>query len=122
MLRQRLGLSQIAFARQAGISRNVLVEYEHGSRVPKSANLGRIAEAGESSVDWLLNGRIPPGAASEGSRVGGGPASPPCHLARSDPASARHRHACRAGSEMKRDAWLRRIDRWIAYANSVVEA
>jgi hypothetical protein len=27
MLRQRLGLSQVAFARQAGISRNALVEY-----------------------------------------------------------------------------------------------
>jgi len=58
MLRQRLGLSQVAFARQAGISRNALVEYERGGRVPKTANLGRIAEAGESSVDWLLNGRI----------------------------------------------------------------
>jgi hypothetical protein len=33
---------------------------------------------------------------------------------------ARHRHACRAGSEMKRGAWLRRIDRWITYAISVV--
>ena len=59
MLRQRLGLSQVAFARQAGISRNAQVEYERGSRVPKTANLGRIAEAGESSVDWLLNGRVP---------------------------------------------------------------
>jgi transcriptional regulator with XRE-family HTH domain len=59
LLRHRLGLSQVAFARQAGISRNALVEYERGSRVPKSVNLGRIAEAGESSVDWLLNGRIP---------------------------------------------------------------
>jgi hypothetical protein len=42
-----------------GISRNALVEYERGSRVPKSVNLGRIAQAGESSVDWLLNGRVP---------------------------------------------------------------
>jgi transcriptional regulator with XRE-family HTH domain len=59
LVRHRLGLSQTAFARQAGISRNSLVEYERGGRVPKSVNLGRIAEAGESSVDWLLNGRIP---------------------------------------------------------------
>jgi transcriptional regulator with XRE-family HTH domain len=53
-LRQRLGRSQIAFARQVGISRNALVAYERGGRVPKSASLGRIAEAGGVSVDWLL--------------------------------------------------------------------
>jgi hypothetical protein len=27
--------------------------------VPKSEALARIAQAGDSSVDWLLNGRIP---------------------------------------------------------------
>ena len=59
LLRRRLGFSQVAFAQRAGISRNALVEYERGSRVPKSVNLGRIAEAGASSVDWLLNGRVP---------------------------------------------------------------
>jgi transcriptional regulator with XRE-family HTH domain len=59
LLRHRLGLSQVAFARQAGISRNALVEYERGSRVPKSGALARIAKAGGSSVDWLLNGRVP---------------------------------------------------------------
>ena len=53
-LRQRLGCSQVAFARQAGISRNALLTYERGSRVPKSATLGRMAEAGGVSVDWLL--------------------------------------------------------------------
>jgi transcriptional regulator with XRE-family HTH domain len=45
-LRQRLGLSQVAFAREVGISRNALVAYERGGRLPKSARLGRIAEAG----------------------------------------------------------------------------
>jgi transcriptional regulator with XRE-family HTH domain len=65
MLRHRLGLSQVAFARQAGISRNALVEYERGRRVPKSANLEQIAKTGESSVDWLLNGRIPRARARE---------------------------------------------------------
>jgi transcriptional regulator with XRE-family HTH domain len=59
LLRQRLGLSQTAFARQAGISRNALITYERGGGVPKSGALARIAEVGESSVDWLLNGRIP---------------------------------------------------------------
>jgi hypothetical protein len=63
----------------------------------------------------------PPGAASEGSRVGGGPAKAPRHLARSDPASACYRDARRAWSEMERDTGLRRIDRWIGYANSIVE-
>ena len=65
LLRQRLGLSQVAFARLAGVSRNALVEYERGSWVPKSANLGRIAKAGGSSVDWLLNGRVPQARARE---------------------------------------------------------
>jgi transcriptional regulator with XRE-family HTH domain len=59
LLRQRLGLSQTAFARQAGISRNALVTYERGDGVPKSGALARIAQAGGSSVDWLLNGRVP---------------------------------------------------------------
>ena len=57
-LRHRLGLSQVAFARQVGISRNALVAYERGGRMPKSARLARMAEAGGISVDWLLNGRI----------------------------------------------------------------
>jgi transcriptional regulator with XRE-family HTH domain len=59
LLRQRLGLSQTAFARQASISRNALITYERGDGVPKSGALGRIAKAGGSSVDWLLNGRLP---------------------------------------------------------------
>src|SRR5262245_29273336 len=59
LLRRRLGLSQVAFARQARVSRNSLVEYERGERVPKTAPLARIAQAGGSSVDWLLHGRIP---------------------------------------------------------------
>jgi hypothetical protein len=46
----------------------------------------------------------PAGAASGGSRVGGGPASAPRRLARSDPAPARDRDACRAWSEMKWNA------------------
>jgi transcriptional regulator with XRE-family HTH domain len=59
MLRNRLGLSQFAFARQAGISRNALITYERGDGVPKSGALARIAQVGGSSVDWLLNGRLP---------------------------------------------------------------
>ena len=59
LLRRRLGLFQVAFARQAGISRNALLEYERGDRVPKTASLVRIVAAAGGSVDWLLNGRIP---------------------------------------------------------------
>jgi transcriptional regulator with XRE-family HTH domain len=65
LLRQRLGLSQTAFARQAGVSRNALIVYERSGRVPKSAPLARIAKAGGSSVDWLLNGRVPRARARE---------------------------------------------------------
>jgi transcriptional regulator with XRE-family HTH domain len=42
-----------------GISRSALIEYERGDRVPKTDRLSRIAETGGSSIDWLLNGRIP---------------------------------------------------------------
>jgi transcriptional regulator with XRE-family HTH domain len=59
LLRHRLGLSQVAFARQAGISRNALITYERGDGVPKSGALARITKVGGSSVDWLLNGRLP---------------------------------------------------------------
>jgi transcriptional regulator with XRE-family HTH domain len=65
LLRHRLGLSQTAFARQAGVSRNALIVYERSGRVPKSAPLARIAKAGGSSVDWLLNGRVPRARARE---------------------------------------------------------
>jgi hypothetical protein len=51
----------------------------------------------------------PAGTASGASRVGGGPAKAPCHLARSDPAPARDRDAGRAWSEMKRDAARRAL-------------
>ena len=67
LLRQRLGLSQTAFARQAGVSRNALIVYERSGRVPKFAPLARIANAGGSSVDWLLNGRFPRARAREDS-------------------------------------------------------
>jgi transcriptional regulator with XRE-family HTH domain len=67
LVRHRLGLSQTAFARLAGISRNALIVYERSGRVPKSAPLARIAKAGGSSVDWLLNGRLPRARAREDS-------------------------------------------------------
>src|SRR5262249_48330734 len=59
LLRRRLGLLQVAFPRQAGNSWNALIGYERGGRMPKSAALGRVAEAGGTSVDWLLNGHAP---------------------------------------------------------------
>jgi hypothetical protein len=104
--RQRLVCPPTACARLAGVSRNALIVYERSGRVPKSANLGRIAEAGGSSVDWLLNGRLPLAQSSGGSRVGGGPAKAPRHPARSDPAPDRPRGARGAGSEMKQGRLL----------------
>jgi transcriptional regulator with XRE-family HTH domain len=65
LLRHRLGLSQVAFARKAGFSRNALITYERGDGVPKSGALARIAKAGGSSVDWLLNGQAPRARARE---------------------------------------------------------
>jgi transcriptional regulator with XRE-family HTH domain len=62
-LRQDLGLSQVAFARQVRISRNALMTYERGGRVPKSASLVRIAEAGGISVDFGRGTRWPAHAA-----------------------------------------------------------
>jgi transcriptional regulator with XRE-family HTH domain len=59
LMRRRLGFSQVAFARRAGISRNALVDYERGVRIPKSGPLSRIAAAADTSLDWLLNGRAP---------------------------------------------------------------
>jgi transcriptional regulator with XRE-family HTH domain len=43
--RRRLGLAQLAFARQTGISRNALILYERGSRVLKATTLAVISSA-----------------------------------------------------------------------------
>jgi transcriptional regulator with XRE-family HTH domain len=54
-VRRRLGLSQAAFARLVGISRNTLGKVERG-HLPRAATLSRVARAGGVSVDWLMQG------------------------------------------------------------------
>ena len=54
-IRRRLGLSQAAFARLVGVSRNTLAKTERG-HLPRAATLGRVARAGGVSVDWLMRG------------------------------------------------------------------
>jgi transcriptional regulator with XRE-family HTH domain len=70
-VRRQLGLSQAAFARRLGIGRNTLLNYERDIRLPRSAVLTRIAEAGGVSVDWLLNGHsvTPPASTPRGDRA-----------------------------------------------------
>jgi len=45
-VRRQLGLTQGAFARRIGVSRNAVGRYEAGTVVPSAATLDRIAEAG----------------------------------------------------------------------------
>jgi transcriptional regulator with XRE-family HTH domain len=123
LLRHRLGLTQVAFASQAGISRNALITYERWDGVPKSGALARIARAGGSSVDWLLNGRVPRGRAREDPEWEA--ALRQLRAIWRDPIRRRLAIAMLAALGQRRSgtryAWLRRFDRWIAYANSVVE-
>ena len=60
-IRRQLGLSQAAFARLLGVSRNTLAKAERG-HVPRAATLGRVARAGGVSVDWLMQGSRDSGA------------------------------------------------------------
>ncbi len=65
-IRRARGLSQAAFARQIGVSRNVVVRYERGVIRPRAITLAAIARAGGVSVDWLLRGRAPRQAGERG--------------------------------------------------------
>ncbi len=60
-IRRQLGLSQAAFARLLGVSRNTLAKAERG-HVPRAVTLGRVARAGGVSVDWLMQGSRDSGA------------------------------------------------------------
>jgi transcriptional regulator with XRE-family HTH domain len=55
-IRERLGMSKVAFARRLNIGRNTLIHYERGRGIPRSTILARIARTGGVSVDWLLTG------------------------------------------------------------------
>lgn len=55
-VRLRLNLSRAAFAHRIGVSRNMIARYEDGA-VPRTEILDRLAQAGGTSLDWLLHGR-----------------------------------------------------------------
>lgn len=53
--RQRLGLSQEAFARIGGVGKRTQINYESGERRPDAAYFEGIASAG-ANVDYILTG------------------------------------------------------------------
>jgi transcriptional regulator with XRE-family HTH domain len=55
-VRNRLGLSQRAFAARLGGGRNVAIRWEGGYHRPSAARLRRIAKLGGVTVGWLLDG------------------------------------------------------------------
>jgi transcriptional regulator with XRE-family HTH domain len=55
-VRQKLGLSQPAFAVRVGVTRNVSTRWEGGRNRPRAGTLDRIAKVGGVSVEWLLDG------------------------------------------------------------------
>jgi len=56
-LREQLGLTQEELAEKASISRSALANYESGVREPKGIILVRLAEALETSADYILTGK-----------------------------------------------------------------
>src|SRR5262249_34801567 len=58
-VRRQLGLTQEAFARRIGVSRNAVGRYEAGTLALRATTLDRIADAGRVSTDWLLRGDRP---------------------------------------------------------------
>lgn len=55
--RKRLGMSQQALATEVGVSRPAVAQWESGESAPKKENIGPIAEALRTSVEWVLSGR-----------------------------------------------------------------
>lgn len=54
-LRKKMGLTQGQFADEIGIKRSLVGAYEEGRAEPRLANLSRMAELFETSVDTLIN-------------------------------------------------------------------
>ncbi len=54
-LRKKYGLTQGQFAEEIGIKRSLVGAYEEGRAEPRLANLSRMAELFETSVDTLIN-------------------------------------------------------------------
>ena len=56
-LRKRKGWGQAELARRIGVRANQISKYERGAYEPRPAVLGPLAEALETTVDYLLTGR-----------------------------------------------------------------
>jgi transcriptional regulator with XRE-family HTH domain len=58
-VRQQLGLAQCVYAQRIGVSRGTVGEYEAGRLAPRARTLGRMAQVGGVTTDWLLRGDRP---------------------------------------------------------------
>ena len=54
--RQAIGLSQVDFARKAGIAANTYNQYETGASRPSLDNAVKICDAHRLSLDWIYLG------------------------------------------------------------------
>ena len=59
-LRKDRGISQIALAKEIGISSRIYQEYEYGKSEPKMSNLVKIADIFDVSLDYLTGRRDTP--------------------------------------------------------------
>lgn len=60
-LRRGAGLSQEELGRRAGVQAVQISKYERGIYAPRTAILGRIAMALDTTADYLLSGQMPVG-------------------------------------------------------------
>ena len=57
--RKKLGLSQSALAKAAGVSQPTVANWERGGHVPRPDALRRMADALDTDPAWLLSGELP---------------------------------------------------------------
>jgi transcriptional regulator with XRE-family HTH domain len=57
-VRKKLNLSQEEFGKLVGVRKSTISRYESGT-IPGDENLRRIAEIGNTTIDWLLRGDRP---------------------------------------------------------------
>jgi transcriptional regulator with XRE-family HTH domain len=58
-VRRQFGLTQGVYAQRIGVSRGTVGEYEAGRLAPRARTLGRMAQVGRVTTDWLLYGDRP---------------------------------------------------------------
>jgi transcriptional regulator with XRE-family HTH domain len=55
-LREAFGWTQGQLARHIGVTENAVTQYETGRAMPRPQRLQQVAEAFETSVEWLMTG------------------------------------------------------------------